>query len=558
MKSLRIILLFFLLFIILTPNFVVLFGCDELAGLFLKKIGYLIVSVACVIFPSIFLRKKQFFILEGILSLFVAPIELSSIYLNRSTTNFMMMDTILSTNFQEATELLSSVWFLVLFNIIIWVAYFVIVFKWIPNEPFWTPKIRKFALCLMPAFLLLGFAYFFVLARKIMTSESTLLKDNLIDTVDMIRFKFKKIFPFDVYIASSEVYRYHAEIAENQRKIQSFRFGLEPKSDDMEETVVLVIGETARWENFGLNGYVRNTTPLLSQQKNFVSYSRVASMANLTSNSLPLIVTRANASHWDVADREKSVSEAFSEAGFHTSWITNQESSVYLGRIMQSCDFYYSCEDSKDMDLLTPLDSVLRMPLRKNFIVVHSMGSHFKYDQRYPADFEIFKPCFGSGMDYMAMTPDNASLLRNAYDNTICYTDCFLHGIIQKLEDKGGVWSLFYLSDHGENIFDDDRNLIMHGSLVVTEHEIHIPFFVAYSDAFEHVYSEKVKNIVANRTKNITSEVVFHSLLNMADLRTSVVNDSLCIGLPFLPSLDSTTVLNGNRESRIFYFKSFD
>lgn len=558
-----------LFLIILLPNIYVLFGNEEIQGLYFKQFGYLIVSLTCVGIPALFLKKKIYFIVEGILSLLIAPIEISSIYLNKTTTNFMLMDSILNTNLSEAVELLSSIWPFVLFNIMIWIFYFYVTFRFIDNTTFFSQRTNKLFLYALPVLLLCGCIYFFTLARKIMTSESTSFKDNLIDMTDMMRFKFKKIFPFDVYIATGDVVQHHKKIKEQQQKLASFHFGLQPQNDslntefnDSSETIVLIIGETARWKNFGINGYERNTTPHLSQQKNLISYSHFATMANLTSNSLPLIITRADATHSDITNQEKSISEAFSEAGFFTSWITDQEASTYLGRVIETCDFQYVIKHSQamtgvyDVDMIAPFDSVLQMDHKKNFVVIHSLGSHFKYNQRYPSEFEKFTPCFNANMDLMSVTSDNAEMLRNAYDNSILYTDHFLHSVILSLEKKGGSWCMIYLSDHGENIFDDEKNLIMHGTLVVTPYEAHIPFFVAYSDEYAQRHTDKINNILTNKDKNMTSEVVFHSLLDMADLQSPIINDSLCIGRTTLSSKDSTYIMNGNRELVPFSFST--
>ncbi|MBO7427523.1 MAG: hypothetical protein J6U08_02290, partial [Paludibacteraceae bacterium] len=111
---------------------------------------------------------------------------------------------------------------------------------------------------------------------------------------------------------------------------------------------------------------------------------------------------------------------------------------------------------------------------------------------------------------------------------------------------------------HGENLYDDERNVVLHGSLVVTEYEAHIPFIVAYSDGYKAKYPEKVETLIANKDKNITSEVVFHSLLDMADIRADVIADTLCIGQNTLKSQTSTFILNGNRMPVFFEFSQLE
>ena len=554
------ILTLFLFLVILLPSFSVCLWCADLEGHIVKKIGFLLISVVCVFIPLLFLKKKLYFIMEGIFSVLISPIELSSLYLNHTTTDAMMMDAILNTNWNEAVELLSSVRWFAMAVVMAYIAYFFITFKFMRNEAFFSEKMKKALWILLPVLLLIGSAYYFVLARKLMTSENTTFMNNLVDMRDMMTIKFRKIFPFDVYIATIDVVERQKEIKRNQERLKDFSFGLPQKEDEEEEVLVLVIGETARWKNFGVNGYERSTTPELSQQKNLLSYSHLVTQANLTSNSLPIILSRANALNSDIAYSEKSLCEAFSEVGFSTSWISDQELSAYQERIIATCDFSATTNDANhprfvyDMDLLPSLDSCLKMNSPKKFIVVHTMGSHFKYGQRYPDEYKIYQPCYENDMDYLSINRNNKELIVNAYDNSIRYTDHFLAAMVRKMEQRGGVWSLIYLSDHGENLYDDDRNLILHGSLVVSEYEAHIPFFVVYSDEYEKRYPEKVRNLKANKDKNLTSEVVFHSMLDMAGVQSDVIDTTLSIDRLSLISMDSTYILNGNKTPILFEF----
>ena len=97
-------------------------------------------------------------------------------------------------------------------------------------------------------------------------------------------------------------------------------------------------------------------------------------------------------------------------------------------------------------------------------------------------------------------------------------------------------------------------HLVLHGSLVVSEYEAHIPFFVVSSDEYASRYPEKVRNINANKDKNLTSEVVFHSLLDMADVQSDVIDTTLSISRISLINMDSTYILNGNRTPVLFEF----
>lgn len=558
------VLVAFLLLLLILPNIMVASLSEELDGFWVKKIGYLLVSSAGLFLPAIFLKRKSYFFFMGVFSLLLAPIEMASICFNHVTTHFMMMDTLFSTNWQESVEFFSSLWPIVLLTLGVWMGYFFLTFKYVRNEDFFPKKVKRYLLVSLPVVFLIGFFYFFTLARLLLTNEGTTILDNLSDVKGMMEQKVAKVFPFDVYMATSDVLAHRAEVRECQAQLADFSFGISPKMDDEEEVYVLVIGEAARWQNFGVNGYSRNTTPNLSRQKNLISYDHFMTQANLTSRSVPLIVTRADAQHREIAAREKSLSEAFAEAGFFTAWISSQELTSYQERIIAACDTSFNLNKTitggrkYDLDMLPAFASVINAPAKKKFIVVHTMGSHFKYNERYPEDSVFFRPSFDNSMDFLSASSENAEYLVNAYDNTIRYTDAFLSSLIKRLEAKGGVWAMLYLADHGENLYDDERKLILHGTLVVSEYEAHIPFFVAYSDGYQSRYADKVESIKENKAKNITSGVVFHSLLDMAGIQSDVVVDSLCIGKNKLVDLANSYVLNGNMEPIFFDFKQLE
>jgi len=128
-------------------------------------------------------------------------------------------------------------------------------------------------------------------------------------------------------------------IDKQNKQLSTFCFGLESRHDSIPEHYILVLGESARADHMQLNGYKRSTNPYLSHVENIFSFDHVYSEANLTTYSIPLMLTRANAFHYSSAFQEKSISEAFAEAGFQTAWISNNCKISYIKRIMQMADY---------------------------------------------------------------------------------------------------------------------------------------------------------------------------------------------------------------------------
>ena len=313
------------------------------------------------------------------------------------------------------------------------------------------------------------------------------------------------------------------------------------------EVYVMVVGETARAHNFSLYGYPRNTNPLLSKTPGIKAFPNVTTQSNTTHKSVPMLLSAASAEDFERLFHEKGILAAFKEAGFHTVFISNQlPNHSFIDFLGEQADEHYFLkkEDALqgnhyDEDLLQKLDEILpkadasssahyHYRYRKLFVVLHSYGSHFNYQERYPRSFAYFKPDSRS-----EAKSENRRDLLNAYDNTIRYTDYILHGIIERLQKWEGVQTktdgvydqptsaMLYTSDHGENIFDDDRHLFLHAAPKASDYELHVPFIIWTSEGFSKQYPDILKALGENRTKQVQSSLsAFHTMLGIGGIQT--------------------------------------
>lgn len=311
------------------------------------------------------------------------------------------------------------------------------------------------------------------------------------------------------------------------------------------EVYVMVVGETARTHNFSLYGYPRNTNPLLSKTPGIKAFPNVTTQSNTTHKSVPMLLSAASAEDFERLFHEKGILAAFKEAGFHTVFISNQlPNHSFIDFLGEQADEYYFLkkEDASqgnhyDEDLLQKLDEILPLAdasssahyrYRKLFVVLHSYGSHFNYQERYPRSFAYFKPDSRS-----EAKSENRRDLLNAYDNTIRYTDYILHGIIERLQKWEGVQTktdgvydqptsaMLYTSDHGENIFDDERSLFLHAAPKASDYELHVPFIIWTSDGFSKQYPDILKALGENRSKQVQSSLsAFHTMLGIGGIQT--------------------------------------
>ena len=336
-----------------------------------------------------------------------------------------------------------------------------------------------------------------------------------------------------------------------QEASRSFRFDARSEHDaEAPEVYVMVVGETARAHNFSLYGYPRNTNPLLSKMPGIKAFPDATTQSNTTHKSVPMLLSAASAEDFPRLFHEKGILAAFREAGFHTVFISNQlPNHSFIDFLGEQADEHYFLkkEDSAqgshyDEDLLQKLDKILpevdasssaHYHYRKLFVVLHTYGSHFNYQERYPRSFAYFKPDSRS-----EAKPQNRRDLLNAYDNTIRYTDYILHGIVERLQKweqvqtkTDGVYgeptsAMLYTSDHGENIFDDNRKLFLHAAPKASDYELHVPFIIWTSQGFDMKYPKVVKALADNRTKQVQASLsVFHTLLGIGGIQTRYRRD---------------------------------
>ena len=341
--------------------------------------------------------------------------------------------------------------------------------------------------------------------------------------------------------------------SENYREAsRDFKFDARSEHDaEAPEVYVMVVGETARAHNFSLYGYLRDTNPLLSKTPGIIAFPDATTQSNTTHKSVPMLLSAASAEDFERLFHEKGILAAFKEAGFHTVFISNQQPNhSFIDFLGEQADEHYflKTEDASkgnhydagnhyDEELLKKLDEILpeadassssHYRYRKLFVVLHTYGSHFNYQERYPRSFAYFKPDSRS-----EAKPENRQDLLNAYDNTIRYTDYILHGIVERLQKwekvqakTDGVYSqptsaMLYTSDHGENIFDDDRRLFLHAAPKASDYELHVPFIIWTSEGFGKQYPGAWKALGENRTKQVqTSLSAFHTMLGIGGIRT--------------------------------------
>lgn len=325
--------------------------------------------------------------------------------------------------------------------------------------------------------------------------------------------------PYSIYYSFKSYFENKRLIAETR---PDFQEKVQCKSDSI--TVVFVLGESLSAKNMQINGYKRNTTPYICKEKNLINLSHIYSEYGYTHESVPYILTRADHQHPDIGYEERSFISLFKKAGFKTTWLANQESINTFVYFMNECDTLINVSNGKslfifskwlDEDILPHYKKVLKNGLAKQFLLVHTVGSHWYYNNHYPERFKKYNPVTQSKI----VSSNSHEEIINAYDNTILYSDYIWHLLINELRHRNAI--LIYLSDHSENLGEDGHYTHGDGDWPAQ----HYPGgFVWYSDKFKSLYPDKISHLEQNKDKAYNTSFLFYSILDAGDIYSSFLN----------------------------------
>ena len=341
---------------------------------------------------------------------------------------------------------------------------------------------------------------------------------------------FAQSWPFGVVARGLDFYKERVYLADLHERSAAFRFNAtQADPANAPDVIVMVLGESARFDRWSLNGYARPTNPLLMQEANLVTMKDLITSVSATRLSIPVIISRKPAMQ-SLKDgfTEKSFLTAFKEAGYKTFWLSNQISfgkfdtpvSVFAKEADQ-VEFLnlggFTDNSNYDEVLFKPFARALGDPAPKKLIVLHTLGSHWNYAHRYPARFDQWKPSL-VGVHKPVLT-DTAikPQLNNSYDNSILYTDWFLAQLVKRLKTGDQAAALMYVADHGQTLFDGACRQVFHGHN--NQHEFHVPAFAWYSDAYGARFPAKVAQLRAHSAAPLSTENIFHTLVDLGDIR---------------------------------------
>ncbi|MCU1088643.1 phosphoethanolamine--lipid A transferase [Stenotrophomonas maltophilia] len=303
--------------------------------------------------------------------------------------------------------------------------------------------------------------------------------------------------------------------------------------------VILVVGETARSQNFQLNGYPRATNPRLSRKEGVISFNDVSSCGTATAISVPCMFSQMTRGQYDDvrAATEENVLDILQRTGISVLWRNNNNG---------GCKGVCERVPTEDMPALkvaghcvntdgTCYDDVLLHQLGARIdaingdalIVLHQLGSHGPtYFERYPGASRAFSPtCDSNQIQHCS----NEALV-NTYDNTLVHTDQVLAeaiGLLRGYSAHRDV-ALIYVSDHGESL--GERGMYLHGTpyFMAPREQTQVPMMMWFSTEFSHNAGLDLACMRGNALHRAYShDNVFHSLLGLFGVSSSVYQRDL-------------------------------
>lgn len=298
--------------------------------------------------------------------------------------------------------------------------------------------------------------------------------------------------------------------------------------------VIFILGESTSRHHMQLYGYDLPTTPNLSRREQAGELTAFSSVTSPYAGTMAVMRTLFSFYDNDAAGMWYDYGNIFDilrEAGVHTSWLSNQESSGFYGSIGRTlasrCDeqaftshlaHTIDLSERYDEEVLPLLDDALAgdgradVEPQSDFIVVHLMGAHEDFKRRYPASFARFTAADETGG---ARDDAAARQIRAEYDNAVLYDDHIVDAIIRRVEDQDAL--VIFLSDHGEEV-NDVRDLVGHGD-ESSAWQRDIPMVIWTSARFRANHPEDVRRIHAAKDHAWQSDEMIHTLLDIMKIR---------------------------------------
>ena len=182
------------------------------------------------------------------------------------------------------------------------------------------------------------------------------------------------------------------------------------------------------------------------------------------------------------------------------------------------------------MDLLQEIPPVDSLTSHPSLVIVHLIGQHMDYREKYPAGFDKFKP----EEEKTSFGGETGKVVSSQYDNATYYNDYVVDSLLKKFKDTECI--SIYLSDHGEEVYDwravYGRTSEPEITIEIARNQYEIPFFFYTSDSYSLKHPDIIKEIKDSYNKPLISTDLCHILLYLGGIQTPYYKETLNILSP--------------------------
>ena len=288
------------------------------------------------------------------------------------------------------------------------------------------------------------------------------------------------------------------------------------------KNIILIIGESLQRGHMSLYGYGIETTPLLESLEasgNLIKFSDTISPYATTNQVLMRLLNFSNyeSERQKAWFRSLSIIDMFGLSGYRTFWISNQEAFGAHALSAKSAadradgetflsksNLYETVRIKPDGALLPLINQAKAGQSKRNFYVIHLIGNHMDYSLRYPEGFGKF-----SEADVKAKLTSDQKKVVAYYDNSVLYNDFVINEIFKIFSAEDSL--IVYLSDHGENLYENGR--LGHG--MESRFSYEIPLLFIASREFLTANAELWQKLEAAKDKPFMSDDLAHLIADI-------------------------------------------
>ncbi|MBJ2187106.1 MAG: sulfatase-like hydrolase/transferase [Muribaculaceae bacterium] len=325
--------------------------------------------------------------------------------------------------------------------------------------------------------------------------------------------------------------KYALEVYRSERKLHELMDNLRPfpdaesvASEKLASNVIVVIGESASRQHLSLYGYHLPTSPRMDAMADslFVFTNVIGSSSGTSANIERILTFKKDDLTSEDWYKYPLLIDLFKCAGYKCFWLSNQERSGLLanssGAIASTADVvkYVGSENSEDFfslrydgALLPEVRSALADTAADKLIMVHLMGSHTVYRNRYPKEFEKFSAADELRYNARPWLREETARIVAEYDNSILYTDYVVSDMIGMIAGNPEPSVLIYFSDHGENVY-DDRDFMGR-----EERFVEVPFVIYANAAYRRQCLNNVERMEKALNLPVSTANVIYSLMTL-------------------------------------------